>query len=374
MVLPLKDSPAAKQTEELGVFPFFSDILVNMEDDDYWHRIGSLLQLDKVEVPALHIAGWYDPDMTPGVLASYQELKEKGGSELARTKQRLLIGPWIHSADMSNMVGDLDFGMASSGAVADITGVQIRWFDYWLKGIDNGMANESPVRIFVMGENVWRDEDEWPLTRTKYIKYYFHSSGRANSLLGDGILNSDAPDNEQSDSYLYDPRNPAPSDKMMGAWDQQEVEKRADVLVYSSLPLETDLEVTGSVDVNIYAISSAIDTDFTGKLIDVWPDGKAYNVAVGIVRARFRQSVLKPDLIKPGVVYEYTISLSATSNVFKAGHRIRIEISSSYFPKWDRNLNTGHPIGQDDEIERAIQTIHHSKQYPSNIVLPVIPR
>jgi hypothetical protein len=237
------------------------------------------------------------------------------------------------------------------------------------------------VSIFVMGDNVWRNENEWPLLRTAFTKYYFHSSGRANSRFGDGTLDIQPPrNNEPSDNYLYNPRNPVPTKgTLMGnisAEDQQEVEDRSDILVYTSAPLQADLEVTGPLEVKLYAASSVVDTDFTGKLVDVWPDGKALNLNTveGIIRTRYRKSQYHPLLIKPGKIYEYSIKLGATSNVFKTGHRIRVEISSSNFPKYDRNQNMGHIIGQDSEMKVALQTIQHNILYPSHIVLPIIPR
>ena len=372
--LPLKDAPAAKMVDELGMVPLYSDLLAHKDDDEYWKQICDLSPLDKITVPAFHFSGWYDVDLTPAVINSYLGIKENGGSELARRNQKLLIGPWVHTAAMLNKVGELDFGMSASGAVVDIAGMHIRWFDCWLKGMNNGVKEDPPVRIFVMGDNVWRNENEWPLARTKYTKYYFHSGGQANSRFGNGFLNTGLPADEPFDSYIYDPRNPVPTHEMgMGAYNQQEVESRADVLVYTSEPLKADVEVTGPVEVKLLAASSAVDTDFTGKLVDVWPDGKAYNVAEGIIRACYRESgvVMKP--ITPGKVYAYSISLGATSNVFKVGHRIRVEISSSNFPKWDRNLNTGHALGQDAEIQLAMQTVYHHNQFPSHIVLPIIP-
>jgi putative CocE/NonD family hydrolase len=374
-VLPLKNAPVTKTIDELGMMPLYADILAHKDDDEYWKKLSGPLPLEKVSIPAFHIAGWYDVDTLPGVIETYQQIKEKGGSVLARQNQKLLIGPWVHTADMLNKVGELDFGMSASGAVVDIAGIHLRWFDYWLKGVDNGINNEPPVRLFIMGDNVWRNENEWPLARTKYTCFYLHSGGQANTRFGNGFLNTRRPGDEPFDSYIYDPRNPVPSHEMgMGAYNQLEVESRTDVLVYTSEPLKTKLEVTGPVEVKLFAASSAVDTDFTCKLVDVWPDGKAYNVAEGIIRAGYRESgkVMKP--IKPGKVYEYSISLGATSNMFKVGHRIRVEISSSNFPKWDRNLNTGHPLGQDAEIQLAMQTIYHNQQFLSYILLPVIPR
>ena len=329
---PLKDSPAIKVIDDLGMMPLFSDILTHMDDKEYWEKLGGPLPLDKVNVPVFHIGAWYDVDMTPGVLASYQIMNNKNHSGTSGY-QKLLMGPWVHSADMLNLIGQLDFGQASSGAVADVTGMHLRWFDRWLKGIENGVTEEPPVKIFVMGNNIWRDEKEWPLARTRYSRYYLHSHGQANSRSGDGALSEILPGDEPADNFLYDPKNPAPSNEMgMGAFDQQDLESRPDILVYTSVPLETDLEVTGHVQLVTYASSSAVDTDFSGKLVDVWPNGRAYNVAEGIVRGRYLKSVWEPKVVKPDEIYEYAIDLGSTSNVFKAGHRIRVEISSSNFP------------------------------------------
>lgn len=381
-VLPLLDVPSNQIAKELRLGSTYSDWVTNIEDDAFWKKLYNPLPLEKVAVPAFHLGGWYHHAITSAVLKDYIVMKEKGASEFVRKNQKLLIGPWVH-VGTSGIVGDLDFGSLASGSSIDFLGMQIRWFDYWLKGINNSIMEEPPVRIFVMGENVWRDENEWPLARTKYTKYYFHSNGHANSRYGDGILSTEICGEEEPDIYLYDPRNPVPTKigksgsdfivNIFGAHDQQDIEDRTDVLVYTTPVLESDIEVTGPITVKLYAASSAVDTDFTGKLIDVWPDGKAYNVVDGVIRARYRDSISKPQLIKPNQIYEYLINLRNTSNVFRAGHRIRVEISSSSFPKWDRNLNTGHPIGLDSEIKVAVQTIYHNKQYSSYILLPVIP-
>jgi putative CocE/NonD family hydrolase len=373
--LPWKDIPAVKLVEELGLPTFFSDNVKYMEDDNYWGRLCSPVPIGKVTVPAFHLTGWYD--ITPGeVFSNYVAMRKKAGTEPARRNQKILAGPWVHGHAMFSTAGELDFGSPSSGLAANVTGMHIRWFDYWLKGIDNGITDEPPVRIFVMGANVWRDENEWPLARTRYTDYYFHSGGRANSRSGDGFLSPQPPDEEEADMYLYDPRNPVPSKVgpgSDGARDRRDMEERPDVLVYTSAPMEKNLEITGHIAVKLCASSSAVDTDFTAKLVDVWPDGKAYNLGEGIVRARYRESVSHARLIEPGKVYEYSLDLGATSIAFLKGHRIRVEISSSDFPKWDRNLNTGHPIGQDAEIKVAVQTVFHNQEHASRIVLPVIP-
>jgi putative CocE/NonD family hydrolase len=369
--LPVEDIPAAKLVDEFGMMPAFLDVAKHNEEG-YWGQAAGELNLDDIEVPVYHFAGWYDTEMTPGLLADYRKLQDRKKHRLAAN--HLHIGPWIHSGEMMNIVGQLDFGMVSNGALEDITGRHIRWFDRWLKGKQNALENDKPVRIFVMGSNVWRNESEWPLARTKYQKFYLHSDGQANTSNGNGALAATLPENELPDNFLYDPRNPAPSNEMgMGAYDQREVEKRPDVLVYSTPVLEKDIEVTGPLKLVLYASTTAVDTDFTGKLVDVWPDGAAYNVAEGIVRARFRRSADEPELLHPGEVYEYEIDLGATSIAFKGGHRIRLEVSSSYFPKWGRNLNNGENPGMRAEPKIAAQTIYHDSLRPSHIVLPVIP-
>ena len=379
--LPLKDNPAC-HIESIDMVPFFTDWLTHIDDDDYWKEYCcSPFLYEKITIPVFHMSGWYD-FLTGGVLASYRGMKEKGGTDLARKNQKLLIGPWFHGTDLPSLIGALDFGMMAAGVSIDVTGIHMRWFDHWLKGVDNDVTDESPVRIFVMGDNAWRDENEWPLARAKYTEYYFHSNGHANSSSGDGILSTESPDGEQIDIYLYDPRNPVPSTggiisaagNVLDAQDMQEIERRTDILIYTSAQLEADVEVTGPIKLKLWAASSTVDTDFVGKLVDVWPNGRAYNLAEGIIRARYREDASRAKLIEPGKVYQYSIDMKATSNVFKAGHKIRVEICSSNFPRWDRNLNTGYPIGQDAEMEVAVQTIYHDRQYPSHILLPVIPR
>jgi putative CocE/NonD family hydrolase len=378
--LPLKDVPAAKIAREPDIIPFYTDYLTYIDDRSYWQKLHTPTPPEDVVIPAFHICGWYD-DLASDVLESYMGMKKRGGSPLARSNQKVIMGPWIHTTEQASVSGELDFGTMASGASIGVNGLHIRWFDYWLKGIQNGIMTEPPVRLFVMGDNVWRDEKDWPLPNTSYTRYYFHSNGGANTRQGDGLLNPRPPGKEQTDIYLYDPRNPTPTRGgklgnyfLQGAFDQQEIEARPDVLVYTSAPLETDLEVTGPIEMVLWAASSAVDTDFTGKLVDVWPDGKAYNLVDGIVRARYRESDWESGLIRPGKIYRYSFNIGATSNVFKAGHRIRVQVSSSSFPRWDRNLNTGHPIGQDAVIKTAVQTIYHDKKHPSHLVLPVIPR
>ena len=275
-------------------------------------------------------------------------------------------------------------GVAADAAGIDLDGVQLRWFDHWLKGVDSGIMEEAPVRIFVMGDNVWRDEQEWPLARAWSTYYYFHSGGKANSLNGDGTLSTQAPGEEPGDVFVYNPANPVPTRggplccnpyfMAGGAFEQKDVEAREDVLVYSTPPLQRDVEVTGPITVTLWAATSAKDTDFTAKLVDVCEHGCAINLTDGIIRARYRESSSAPSLLEPGRDYRYTIDLWATSNVFKSGHRIRVEVSSSNFPRFDRNTNTGNVIAEDASFVPAMQTILHDAQHPSHINLPIVPK
>ena len=377
--LPAKDFPHLKG----GLAPFFYDWLSHPRLDEYWKRWRIEDHYSQMAIPALHVGGWHDIFLK-GSLRNFQGMVEKGPTETVRGGQKLLVGPWHHTSPGPDVSGETYFGLMAADGAIDLQGLHLRWYDYWLKGIDNGIMDEPPVRIFVMGDNIWRYEQEWPLARTQYVDYYFHSGGRASTLNGDGSLSLDAPGAEPPDVFLYDPRSPVPtrggglccSAAFLpgGAFDQRAVEARPDVLVYTSPALEEDLEVTGPITVTLHASSSALDTDFTAKLVDVCPCGSARSLIDGIIRARYRDSLSNATLIEPGKVYQYTIDLVATSNVFKAGHRVRVEISSSNFPRFDRNPNTGREPWEETELRPAVQTVLHSDRYPSHITLPVIPQ
>jgi putative CocE/NonD family hydrolase len=287
-----------------------------------------------------------------------------------RRKQKLMIGPWVHSMG-HRKVGELDFG---ESADLNDTELMLRWFDSQLKNIDNGIRDEPPVKIFVMGENKWRYENEWPLARTDYRNYYFHGGGKANTRFGDGYIDTRQPGNETSDRYIYDPADPVRTIGGMGPYDQEKAETRNDVLVYTTPALDSDTEVTGPINAVLYASSTAKNTDYTAKLVDVYPDGRVMRICEGIIRADHRNPSEKSSLIEPGKIYRYEIDLWATSNLFKKGHRIRVEISSSNFPRFDRNLNTGNYFATDTTVLKAEQTVYHSDKYPSHIILPVIKR
>jgi len=378
--LPLKAFPHVQD----GLADYFSDWLAQPDDDAYWHHLSIEAAHSRMTVPALHIGGWYDIFLG-GTLRNYLGMRAQGATPEARQGQKLLIGPWQHGASRGpGIAGDHYFGLGSDPLAIDLDGLLLRWFDYWLKGIDNGIMHEPPVRLFVMGDNVWRDEQAWPLARAQAVQYYLHSQGKANSSTGNGTLSPQAPGEEPPDIFLYNPIDPVPTRGgplccnayflAGGAYDQQEIERRQDVLVYSTPSLERDMEVTGPLTVTLWAATSAPDTDFTAKLVDVCEHGCARNLTDGIIRARYRDSRSTPSLVEPGRVYRYTIDLWATSNVFKAGHQIRVEISSSNFPRFDRNPNTGRRIAEDAELTPALQTILHSAQYPSHITLPIVPR
>lgn len=326
--------------------------------------------VDKIDIPILAMGGWYDI-FAKGVLEHANAVKESGNE-----KVHVIMGPWVHT--MGTRVGEIDFGKA---AEVNLSRMELQWFDHVIRRMDNEAADWPAYRIFVMGTNKWRSEDEWPLKRTKYTPYYFHSSGSANGLAGDGGLSTTKPVSEPCDSYVYDPEHPVPTmggctlfgcGAPFGARDQQRVEEREDVLNYTTEALEQDLEVTGPVKAVLYAASDASDTDFTAKLADVYPDGKAINICDGIIRARYREAGKRAQLIEPGKIYRYEIDLWVTSNVFLAGHKMRVEISSSNFPRFDRNPNTGHTFGADAEIVKAVQKVYHDENHPSHIVLPVI--
>jgi putative CocE/NonD family hydrolase len=323
-----------------------------------------------VQVPASHIGGWYDLHLGD-TLAGFNALRAQG------TPARLLIGPWSHLRQ-ANPVGAVNFG---TGASADfmnletnVRSLQLRWFDQWLKGTDTGLMAEPPVRLFVMGANIWRDEDDWPLARAIATPWYLRAGGG---------LSPQPPGAEAPDCYAYDPADPVPTrggatlltpEYPAGPYDQRPIEERPDVLVYRSLPLERATEVTGPVTVHLWASSSAPDTDFVARLTDIAPDGRSIILTDGIVRARYREfrTGAPPSLVEPGRPYAYAIDLWATSNVFKAGHRIGLHVTSSSFPRWDRNPNTGHPFGADAELQVAHQQILHDRAHPSCVILPVV--
>ncbi len=340
----------------------------------------------RTQVPALNISGWYD-FFLDGTLENYVQMKRQGESQRARTFQRLLIGPWAH-VNLSGVFAERNYGPRADQEGIDLNGIVLRWYDHWLKGLNNGVEQDKPVRIFVMGIDEWREEESWPLPDTQYRMFYLHSQGRANTATGDGLLSTDLPGVEPEDTYCYDPHHPVPTvggatsipismkEFNVGPRDQQQIEQRNDVLCYTLPPLSQPIEVTGPIELVLYVASSALDTDFTGKLVDVYPDERAEILADGILRARYRESLSAPILMEPERIYQLHLNLGATSNVFKAGHCIRLEVSSSNFPRFDRNTNTGGTIATETEKDfiQAINHIYHDSMHPSHLILPLIER
>jgi putative CocE/NonD family hydrolase len=343
--------------------------------DDFWVTYDIGRRHDRFEVPALHTTGWYDT-LLKGTLENFRGIRARASSPAARDGQRLIVGPWTHSrpTPRSTNIDGVEYGPQAG---FEYERLLLDWYDHWLKGAENGVMDGAPVRLFVMGINAWRDEMEWPLSRAVPTPFYLHSDGTAASSMESGRLDMLRPGSEPGDSYLYDPNDPVPTGAMSGysrsPADPTSIESRPDVAVYTSEPLTEPLEVTGYVELVLVASSSAPDTDFTGKLIDVGPDGTARTLTDGILRARYRDSATRPELLTPGQPAELRIDLLATSNVFLPGHRIRIEISSSNFPRFDRNPNTGERFGTGAAVSPARQTIHHDADRASYVLLPVIP-
>jgi len=363
--LPLIDADEAC----VGDIDFYNDWLLHYKRDAYWDSINLCDDIQDIETPSLLITGWYDLFVGDQVRDFNRLLEEAGGQA---KESRLIVGPWVHGG----VEGDVEFGKDAS--LVSVLPDVMNWFDYWLR--DKGSLAGKPVRIFVMGENRWREESSWPPEKMQIQPYYIHSQGNARSADGNGTLDTTPPGTEEPmDRFTYNPADPVPTTggtflgPNMGPRDQTEVEKREDVLVYTTKPLTEPVEVTGPIRFVLYASSSCEDTDFTAKLVDVHPDDLSINLQEGIIRARFRDPGKEEPLV-PGEVYRYDIDLWSTSNLFLEGHRIRVQISSSNFPHFDRNLNIFGPYAHQTEMAVAKQIVYHDKERPSHILLPIVPR
>lgn len=375
--LPLTNYPLLKPDAE-NLAPYYLDWLAHPSYDDYWKQWSIEDHYAQIQVPVFSIAAWYDIFLG-GSLRNFVRLQTEGGTEAARKGQKLLMEIGGHAGG-GRKIGAVDFGQQAED---DADGMMLRWYDHLLKGEANGADNDKPVKIFVMGKNVWRDEDNWPLARAQATKYYLHSHGAANGLSGDGSLSTTVPVTEERDTYNYDPADPTPTiggplccaslPPGAGPQDQRPAEARSDVLVFTTPAFTQEMEVTGPVSAELYVSSSAVDTDFTAKLVDVWPNGFAQNLTDGILRMRYRKSAEKPELMNPGEVYKISIDMWATSNVFLPGHKLRLEISSSDFPRFDRNLNTGEEQARATRMTKATNMVFHDKEHPSSLNLQVIP-
>lgn len=326
----------------------------------------------EITVPNLDIVGWHDH--CNGDFQLFRTMVKEGKTETARQGQRIVIGPWGHTPRGPRKFGNIDFGPEAAQKPSDL---EIRWFDYWLKGQANGVDREAPVKLFVMGANRWRQEPEWPLSRARKLELFLSAESAANTPAGGGRLVQTASEQEGKDQYRYDPRDPVPSLFPPFAYtittDQRPLARRQDILVYQTEPLTQPLEVTGNPEAELYAASSAADTDFFVRLIDVAPDGLARDVSLGMVRARYRNGLEKPQLLDPGQVTRFRIRMNPTSNLFQAGHRLRLDITSSDFPNYDRNHNTAHDPNTDPTLAVAQQSVYHGGARASKLILPSIP-
>ena len=338
---------------------------------------------DRIGIPILHLSGWND-FLARHTLDTYVGIDAAGDARGKRVFQKLLLGPWGHDGYWSvkrTKVGDEEFGPAAAMGSDRIIELSARWFDRWLKGVDNGITREKPVKLFVMGKNVWREFDRWPPRGVEIQKWYFDSNAGANSLSGDGRLATTLPNEKGADTFVYDPMNPVPTTggvnfhhfrKTLGPRDQRSVEQRRDVLVYTSEPLAEDLTIIGPLKALIYAATEGRHTDFTAKLVEVRPDGYARVIEDGIRRGPDSTPIGSIEPIEPGKVYRYTIDLGKTAISIHKGDRLRVEISSSNFPKYSRNPNTGELPEQATKFEKVEQTVLHSIKHPSHVVLPIL--
>ncbi len=375
--LPLKDVPHFNFE---GIKELWTNRVLDTSRDTQEYAEKNRTPYEKINVPCCHVSGWFD-QYPSGTFNLFLSMREKGGSQLARQGQHLLMGPWDHMGpNVIGDTGDLGFGRLATTRGSRLAEHNIDFFNKYVKGMD---IDIPAVRYFVMGRNIWQTADTWPLPQTQWQRFFLHSKGHANTSGGDGWLSRDEAGSEPADTFTYNPHLPVRTTGCAGhsrlyrfapaPQEQSPVERRDDVLCYTTPELKEDTEVTGPLELHLFAATSARDTDFTAKLVDVYPDGYAFNVVCdGVIRARYRKSPFKPELVTPGEVNEYIIKLEAVSQLFRKGHRIRLDVSSSSFPEYDRNLNTGNPPGEDARGINARQNIFHESKYASYIDLPVI--
>jgi putative CocE/NonD family hydrolase len=373
MHLPLKYGDLQSAGYEVQ---HYRDWLDHESFDEYWQVINDESRFDQMAIPTYSFGGWFDI-FVMGTINGYIGMRNYGATQEARDGARLIIGPWGHGA--SQQVGDFDF---TPEAYVDQYELELRFYDYHLKGIENGLGEEKPVKLFYMGANQWRGEDDYPIPGTDYRNLYITSDNGANSIRGDGSLTFDEPSGSGVDTYRYDPLAPVPTlggnnccgtPTISGPRDQRPLERREDVLVYTSDYLEEPLTIAGPVNIKLFAATDGLDTDWMVKLVDVYPNGTSMPVAEGMLRAKYRKGLDEINLLIPDQVYEFDIEMTGTANVFKPGHRIRIDITSSNFPQFDRNPNTGDSLGSNAETRVAMQDIHHGGIRLSHVILPVVP-
>jgi len=375
--LPIRDLPAFANDV---VAPYYKEWLAHPTRDDYWAPITIEDAHPRIHARALNIGGWFDLFIR-GTLRNFSGMASNGPTPEVRAGQQLLVGPWHHGSQLTSSSGHTVFGIGSQVLLED---VHLRWFDRWLRDRDTGVDDEPPVRVFAMGVNEWRTFAAWPPAEAVDTRYYLHSNGAAATARGDGALSTERPGSERSDHIVYDPLNPCPTvggplfplpvDVPPGQYDQSRVEARPDVLCYTTPVLDRDVEIAGPVTATFWVASTAPDTDFTAKLIDVFPDGSALNLCDGIIRARYRSGFDRLAFLEPGAPAEVQVDLAGTANVFLVGHRIRLEVSCSNFPRFDRNPNTGTLIAAEATPVVATNTVFHDGSRPSFVTLSVIER
>jgi putative CocE/NonD family hydrolase len=365
--------PIAELPELAGnAYPWWNEMMEHPNLDDFWRSCSYQDAWPNITVPALNITGWWDMNF-PGSWMNYEGMRTHGQTGEIRDRQRLIIGPWPHQGNRERSLNGIDFG---DEAIVNLNDHIVRWFDRWLKGRENGVEQDPRVRVFVLGANEWRAYEDWPLAGAAPTPFYFHSRGQANTLLGDGGLSTEAPGDEPHDAYDYDPADPVTAVWRIadGPVDDRVQSTRRDVLCYTTPVLTEPVEAIGRAQVVLYASSSAKDTDWHVRLCDVHPDGSARFLAHGMLRARFRERFEAPDFLEPGEVYRFEFGLDAVGIRFQPGHAIRVEVTSSWFPEYDRNTNSGAANNfLDDQFVVATQQIYHDAERASHIVLPVVP-
>ncbi|WP_299329531.1 CocE/NonD family hydrolase [Parasphingopyxis sp.] len=357
------------------------DVMTRPLDDPWWDQFGYLKGDEKIDTPCLHINSWYDYGVAE-TLDTFNLFLDNAVSDEARDNQFVVISPSDHCKfemiGKQAVIGERAF----DNAYFPFEALYDKWFDRWLNGQRDALDDLPPVQYYLMGREAWESADNWPPDGVTFVNWYLHSGGGANSRHGDGCLSRDPPGEEAPDSFVYDPADPVPShggpvacmmeSKLEGAFDQRLIESRQDVLVYSTPPLEQGISVVGPIKARLYVSSSAPDTDVTVKLVDVYPDGRAFNVLEGILRLRYREGFEREVFLSSEEICLAEVDLQATANHFGPGHRIRIEVSSSNFPRFDRNMNTGGRNFDETHFEVAYNMVHHSDRYPSHILLPIM--
>jgi putative CocE/NonD family hydrolase len=383
--------PRGQQPELASPFAWTQDLLRYVDDEKYWRQFNFETQYDNIDVPIYHMAGWFDIFLD-GSLRNFTGIHKAGKSRATRQNQKLIIGPWshgpmVHDPAFARYVGEMDFG---DQAMLDFNGEMYRWYDHWLNGHSTGILDEPRVRYFLMGANQWQTADTWPLANVEPRKWFLRSGPTGSTPSpNDGALSLQKPAKEKADTFTYDPNNPVPSiggntlhlgvkrsesgeenpDFAITAGPRDQRPKEHLCLTYTSEPLPQDLDVIGKVWCTLFASSNCVDTDWVAHLCDVFPDGRSVLVTDGILRGRYRKGRFKPRPLQPKKIHRFDLDLWPTAWRFAAGHRLRLLVTSSCFPRFDRNLNTGDQ--QSPHIKVATNTVYHDKDYPSHLILPI---